>query len=451
MALVKCPECKKKISSKAQACPSCGAPQAKQSKAADAQSVANAGCGCATLLAVGLGLLIYTSKPDVSSNENSKPPATAARELPLASGPPKLPVNKDPAPAIPATAAKPAADKQAIDTPVETQDIELKMEVTPEVQADNRVVVKIKSNLPKDTELRSSLYDSVTGNGMGQVKGSVGADGVWVTPAIGRLEGLPPGKYSVNVTMPIVRLQPDLVKKVVGKNGERLSGPLVDRSDLGVSAQATKEFVIGGEKAAELQAENLRKEIDSYRGLLKQVQTLEKGLLDTRKMKLLEDQDDLEALGKWGQFARKFRSDQEAIDAEIKKLKNMGAKLRLAAANGDLGLMFQATASSNQPEFKKVSGIYSESVQGAQEFIKELESKLPATESSEKFEAKSDPVKELPRTWKDNTGKFSVDATLIEVLELEVVLEKSDGSRVNVAIERLSDEDKTFLQKRKPK
>jgi len=51
------------------------------------------------------------------------------------------------------------------------------------------------------------------------------------------------------------------------------------------------------------------------------------------------------------------------------------------------------------------------------------------------------------RTWRDATGKFSVDATLVSVKNDSVVLRKRNGQTINVPIVRLSDRDVEFVRK----
>jgi len=48
------------------------------------------------------------------------------------------------------------------------------------------------------------------------------------------------------------------------------------------------------------------------------------------------------------------------------------------------------------------------------------------------------------KTWKDKSGKFSVEATLIEVTENVVVLRRADGRQIRVPLVRLSEEDRDF-------
>ena len=49
------------------------------------------------------------------------------------------------------------------------------------------------------------------------------------------------------------------------------------------------------------------------------------------------------------------------------------------------------------------------------------------------------------RKWTDNTGKFSVEAELVEVKDDQVVLKRADGSKTSVPINRLSETDRRYL------
>ena len=50
------------------------------------------------------------------------------------------------------------------------------------------------------------------------------------------------------------------------------------------------------------------------------------------------------------------------------------------------------------------------------------------------------------RLWKDATGKFSVQAELIEQDDAQVILKKSDGEQIAVPLAKLSDADRAYLQ-----
>lgn len=54
-------------------------------------------------------------------------------------------------------------------------------------------------------------------------------------------------------------------------------------------------------------------------------------------------------------------------------------------------------------------------------------------------------VSDEPRTWSDSSGKFSVQATLVSVQDGQVVLKTSQGKEIKLPIERLSQDDKDYL------
>jgi len=58
------------------------------------------------------------------------------------------------------------------------------------------------------------------------------------------------------------------------------------------------------------------------------------------------------------------------------------------------------------------------------------------------------PLEAYPRTWTDATGKYKIEAELVEVKGKDVVLKKSNGSTVTVPISKLSKADQEFLAKR---
>ena len=50
------------------------------------------------------------------------------------------------------------------------------------------------------------------------------------------------------------------------------------------------------------------------------------------------------------------------------------------------------------------------------------------------------------RTWKDSTGKFSVEAKLISIEEGQVVLKTTVGKEIKISLDRLSAEDRLFVE-----
>lgn len=66
---------------------------------------------------------------------------------------------------------------------------------------------------------------------------------------------------------------------------------------------------------------------------------------------------------------------------------------------------------------------------------------LKLTEATQKPKAPA-PVRE----WTDNTGKFKVRATLVQVADGKVTLRKEDGKEIVISLTRLSAADRDFLQ-----
>ena len=50
------------------------------------------------------------------------------------------------------------------------------------------------------------------------------------------------------------------------------------------------------------------------------------------------------------------------------------------------------------------------------------------------------------RTWKDSTGKFSVEAKLLSIQDGQVVLKTTAGKEIKIPLERLSQEDRLFAE-----
>jgi hypothetical protein len=52
------------------------------------------------------------------------------------------------------------------------------------------------------------------------------------------------------------------------------------------------------------------------------------------------------------------------------------------------------------------------------------------------------------RIWSDKTGKFKTEARMIAIEVDKVVLKRSDGTIINVPIDKLSDADAEFVKNR---
>lgn len=162
------------------------------------------------------------------------------------------------------TSSQPKASEETITTLDEDAVIELKVTEL----ADNRVRLHGTTNLPSSTNLMLSVQERIEGGFHGQSKVSVSSNGAFESEVFGPAGGLKDGLYVAGVTMPIPSVQPDSVKAIIGRQGENLSGSLVEQGEIGVTLSTEKEFSIGGEQALQAQtqrAENAEKSIEDLK------------------------------------------------------------------------------------------------------------------------------------------------------------------------------------------
>lgn len=118
--------------------------------------------------------------------------------------------------------------------------INVSLEATYTVESD-KVIVSIKTNLPDDTHISMTLtgpndyfsQDSETIKN-GAAKGSLFRKGAKLNK----------GTYELEISTPIPSVQPDSVRKIIGANGEFLTGPYVKESMLGGSNVVERTFKI---------------------------------------------------------------------------------------------------------------------------------------------------------------------------------------------------------------
>jgi hypothetical protein len=165
--------------------------------------------------------------------------------------------------------------------------------------------------------------------------------------------------------MPIPRVQPDSVKKLIGDNGEKLSGPLVESGSLGVTVSAEKEFTIGGPQAAQSQHQRAKDRIQQYRELQKEIITLHSRLQAAR------DSDNPE---KWGKFARQFRADIQSRQDQLMEVQPVSARFIIGDPLDAVRRMFHATAFQKPQYYNEASADYMKSLIELQKFITKSES-----------------------------------------------------------------------------
>lgn len=128
---------------------------------------------------------------------------------------------------------------------------ELKVEFATEAEhVDGKYVVcKGSTNLPPDTHLLITLR-TADKKYMAQSKATVGEDGFFQSDTFTNSKNPPnnemlAGKYSAEIVVPIVSVQPDSVKTIFGQKGRNLIGEYVTQDQtFGNTIRYTKEFDI---------------------------------------------------------------------------------------------------------------------------------------------------------------------------------------------------------------
>jgi len=289
----------------------------------------------------------------VAACEDSRPPEAADRGSPVS------------------RTERPSADRLSATRKPLDGDVRIELKVTE--LSGRRVHIHGTTNLPTDTQLMLSVKERTEGGFYGQSKCSVTADGSFQSESFGPANGLKDGTYVANVTMPIARVQPDHVRQIIGAKGENLTGPLVEAGDFGVTASANHVFTIGGAEASRLQEERARERGRQYREWLNKVVSLEKRLERARSNNWLQGDSNTTNLAKWGEFARQFRQDLQSYQKQLMQLEPVGARVMVAAALGDVGNMFDATAFQKQQEYEEATNQYAESLKQLEKLVAEVD------------------------------------------------------------------------------
>lgn len=293
-------------------------------------------------------------------------------------------------------------------------------------QSDKRVRLDGTTNLPPGTKLMLSVSEKIENGFLGQSSCFVSSDGTFESEAFGPKGGLEDGRYTADATMPIPRIQSAEVKRIIGSNGENLSGPLVEKGRFGVTVSQQVAFAIG-ENADAAQAERKGKAEASTAALKKSVCVLLEQLLE------FKDEPNFKKFGfaiagpynKWLKNVEALRDSTPTGQHPI--------PLIVRAAPGDLLMMGMNY------------------LRGETDYTRQMLPELKKTIDFEAYlDAKRKSKTEAPttlRTWRDSTGKFSVDATFVEKRKAHVVLRRHDGSTVSILITKLSVADVEFVRR----
>jgi len=415
MALKKCKECGAKVSTRATACPSCGAPI--KAKA----SAVSTGCGCLIMIVFAIICAGVFWTPDGTSTSKTSTPA-----------PSNAPDQKA-QPDGEETAAHETREADA--TPSFALDGDVTLTLSVAKQPDNRVRLNGNTNLPPGTKLMLSVNEQIENGFLGQSSCFVADDGTFESEAFGPEGGLNDGRYIANVTMPIPALQPAKIKLVIGAKGENLKGPLVEKGSFGVTVSQKTDFAIG-ENADAAQATR-KKEAEAVTAALKRnVCVLLEQLLKFKDEPKFREY----GFGTGGPYNKWLKSVERLRDSTPTGRNPIPLLVRTAP--GDLLMLGMEYMQKGETDYTR-------------QMLPELKETIGFAEYlalNSNPDSKTDPESKAEtefRMWRDMTGKFSVEATLVERTESNVVLRKKDGTTINVPITKLSTADVEYLDRRR--
>jgi hypothetical protein len=128
--------------------------------------------------------------------------------------------------------------------PAEHQIIEVRLTYNVEPTTDGKLQITGETNLPEGTKLdvrmrgKSVIYDALS-----EIKVREGRFRS-AEFSLDKRE-LPLGEYWVTVTMGLSTMQPPLVREIIGKNGEYLSGDIIRRyNDSAATIAVSKHFLL---------------------------------------------------------------------------------------------------------------------------------------------------------------------------------------------------------------
>lgn len=178
---------------------------------------------------------------------------------------------------------------------------------------DDRIEVTGKTNLPDSTKLLISLSNETLG--FDAKCESVVNNGQFSTGPLGPSSGLIAGNYKVKVLMPLPIVQPERVQSILGKEGEHLTGSLVQDSSLGgKTVEYSFSYITGSTEAiVDAVAEHIE--------FVSDVRSTIEELLNTgRVMEQYRNTDDLSGLKICGEMMRENQPKAKSVRAKASTL-----------------------------------------------------------------------------------------------------------------------------------
>lgn len=248
------------------------------------------------------------------------------------------------------------------------------------------------TNLPSGTNLMLGVKERVPGGFNGSSKCVVADDGSFESESFAPNDGFPDGIYFATVLMPISRVQPDSVKRIIGNSCEYLSGPLVHQDSIGVTASTESEFSISDTSARSSQHKRTREMLSFLKRVRTELTSTHKELVNHSPYLESENLDDK---SRWGSFARQFTVRIQEIRSEIDEAfpaTANEARFHAGLAAGNLLSVFLDTVASGRST-ESATEQYRESLDDLDQFIDTVDMRVTGEHVQAEFDAASNNAK----------------------------------------------------------
>jgi hypothetical protein len=234
------------------------------------------------------------------------------------------------------------------------------MAVSTIVLSDRRVRVEGTSNLPEETNLLVTVAETVPGS-IGQSPCKVSANGAFQAEAIGPVED---GVYLAEVVMPVANVQPPVVQRLIGANGERLKGPLVEDAGFGRVVKVAKRLVIGGAQAIPRELTRAEQQSKKCHEWVERLTALDKRFTAERAKGSVQNDT--------SPFVRQFRNDLAVLNEKLWEEERTPIRSYIGIPLQDLAMLLDAEIASKDAEYRKADAAFHKDVADLQALIEQL-------------------------------------------------------------------------------
>jgi hypothetical protein len=225
--------------------------------------------------------------------------------------------------------------------PIQVMNQNASISATTTETENGKAVVSGKTSLPTGTELMISLSNDSLG--VRYEDTAVVQNGIFRSAALGPDSGLASAVYSVDVLMPLPSTQPKSVQEIIGSNGEHLTGPLVEKTDLGGPVVEFKTSYSVGSESSQRKTQSLhRQKVEEIKKAA--FALLEKG----ENMEPLRNSANLADIRECGIKMRKYQKEANQLRSQADSLSSKYFNLQVATST--LGMCVSCLGSGSAME-----------------------------------------------------------------------------------------------------